>query len=87
MTLPAYRKPTRAELSKQRWGPSLFHDEPGIDVPPDWRSAVAGLPQDRWMAWRRRSEKIQATLGHPPTADEIRAADRQAAAEILSQEQ
>jgi hypothetical protein len=83
---PDYRKPTWDELSQQRWGPSLRHAEPGIDVPPDWRWRVANLPCDRWLAWRRRSNQIQATLGHPPTVDEIRAADRMAAEEILAAE-
>lgn len=80
-----YRKRTWDELSKQRWGPSLRHSELGIDVPSDWRWRVANLPRDRWLAWRRRSAQIQADLGRPLTVDDIRAAARQAAEEILAE--
>jgi hypothetical protein len=59
--------------------------DPPIDVPRDWHSAVAGLPHDRWVRWRARSGEIQSNLGHAPTADDIRKAERTAAAELLAE--
>jgi hypothetical protein len=86
MTDRDHRKPTWDELRQQRWGPSLRHSEPGIDVPADWRWRVANLPRDRWLAWLRRSAQILADLGRPLTVDGIREAARQAAEEILAAE-
>jgi hypothetical protein len=82
---PDYRKPTWAELNWQRWRPSLRRSEPGIDIPADLRTRVMCLPPNRWLAWRRRSLQILTTLGHLPITDAIRAADRQAAEEILAE--
>jgi hypothetical protein len=56
--------------------------EGAIDIPVDWRWRVASLPHLQWVTWRRRVLEILRALDHKPTADEIRAADRQAAEEL-----
>ena len=55
---------------------------PGIVVEPNWRTRVADLPHDRWVAWRRRVTEILSALNRFPTAAEVKAADRKAAEEF-----
>ncbi len=55
-----------------RLGPALDDDAPGIDVPRNWRWAVACWPHDRWSAWRRRAGELQPPS---PTVEQIRAAE------------
>jgi hypothetical protein len=79
-TKPPPTGPHWAELSSQRWGPSLDHAEPPIDRPRNWRSEVAAWPHERWVAWRARSSELLAALARarPPTAEDIRDADHRA---------
>jgi hypothetical protein len=66
-----------------RWGPSLDHAEPSIDIPADdWRCRVANLPHAEWVRWRARSAEILATLGDSPHAEQTVEADRLASAEM-----
>src|SRR4051812_22217363 len=47
----------------ERWGPSLDHSEPPIDIPADhWRWRAATLPHAEWLSWRARSGEIQAAF-------------------------
>src|SRR4051812_17545655 len=68
----------------QAWPPAWLapsSDAAVIDHnPPPWRLAVAALPHEQWVAWRRRSAELQ---GPNATADEVRAADEAAALEVL----
>ena len=65
------------ELSRQRWGPAEREPRPGIEIPADdWRWTVAGWPQERWAAWRRRAGEM---LTHGADAAQIREAERQLA--------
>lgn len=78
-----YETASGGDIFTERWGPGLSDSTPGIDfTPPAWRLTVAGLPHDEWVWWRARSTEIQAALGHPPSADEIRASDHAAALEV-----
>ena len=72
-------------LSAQRWGPSLEHDNPGIDVSiDDWRWTVANWPVARWSAWRALAGKL-LDVEHP-TVTEIEAAERRAFEELTPTE-
>jgi hypothetical protein len=74
---------TCAELSTWRWGPSLDHTDPPIDIPGDWRFQIAALSDDAWIRWRARSGAHQHALANTPNVDEIHESDLQAAVEIL----
>ena len=67
------------ELSRQSWG-NPPADAVSIVVRGDWRQVVAGWPQDRWVAWHRRS----AELAPPGSGVEAIKAARRAAYEELA---
>jgi hypothetical protein len=71
---------TWEELAALRWGPGVRDLEPGLVVPHDGRSLVATQPHTEWARRRARSGELQEALGRAPTAEEIREADRRAAA-------
>jgi hypothetical protein len=79
-TTEAPAAPPWSALAIQRWGGA--DDSPGIDIPRDWRASLASLPDDVWLAWRRRTTQIQSSFRRALTAAEIREADRRAAAEL-----
>ena len=71
----------------ERWGPSLDHSEPPIDVPADhWRWRVANLPHAEWVAWRAGPASCKPSPagigGLALDADEIIECDQLAAAEV-----
>jgi hypothetical protein len=63
-----------------RWGPSLDHAEPSIDLPADsWRWRVANWPHERWAEWRRRAGELEPPN---PNAEMIRVAEHLAYVEL-----
>lgn len=86
---PSPRDPT---FLTERWGPSLAHGDPGITIPPDWRSTVARWPHTRWSTWRKRSAELAEALAAtedpdgPPSPEEraelIRRAEHRAFLEL-----
>jgi hypothetical protein len=59
----------------QRWEPALEDDEPGVDVPRDWRWAAANLPADRWSRWRKYTGEFLASDDEPATVEGIKGAE------------
>lgn len=68
-------EPEWEALSALRWGPAVGDTTPGIDVPHDWRSAIASWPHGRWSRWRALAGELLAGQDDEPTAEDIRAAD------------
>jgi hypothetical protein len=63
------------ELTNLRTNPAPIVFD-GIIIQRDWRSVVAGWPDERWLRWRRTATECLGYLKHPPTAQDIRDADR-----------
>jgi hypothetical protein len=49
---------------------------PAAEAATDWRAEVAGWPRERWTRWRQTATGCLGYLKHPPTAQDIRDADR-----------